>query len=69
MICINILFFNYTIPMRIVLNMSHDLIELDSNIIDKWEIVSEKKFGDTYFLKTSSGNSFSCHENFWEEIK
>jgi hypothetical protein len=32
-------------------------------------IVSEKKFGDTYFLKTSTGDFFSCHEKFWEEYK
>ena len=57
------------IYMKIVLNMSHELLEIDSSIIDKWLIVCEKKFGDTYFLKTSTGDSFSCHEKFWEEYK
>jgi hypothetical protein len=55
--------------MKIVLNMSHELLEIDSSIFDKWMIVSEKKFGDTYFLKTSTGDFFSCHEKFWEEYK
>lgn len=54
--------------MRMVINMSHDLYELDSNIIDNWIIENEEKIGDTYFIKTKN-DYFSCHENFWDSYK
>lgn len=55
--------------MRIVVNMSHELYEVTDDDIDRWNVTSEKKIGDTYFLKTKGGTYFSCHENFWEDYK
>ena len=55
--------------MKMVVNMSNELYNIDSKHIIKWNIISEEKIGDTYFMKPKEGSYFSCHENFWDEFK
>ncbi len=48
--------------MKIVINLSGELMDVDSNILSN--ITTVNKSGDTYFIN-SNGVYFSVHENYY----
>ena len=53
---------------KIIVNIFGEVYEFsDFTFLQKSRIVSNEKIGDTYFLKTNDGISFSIHQNFWHK--
>jgi hypothetical protein len=55
--------------MKMVVNISGELYELDYDHIDKFIIKSEAKIGNACFMTTDQNISFSCYANSWKEYK
>ena len=51
-----------------IIDISGDLIEVDSSILERLIIKREDKIGDTYFIEAGKYH-FPCHQNFWEPFR
>ena len=42
--------------MKIVINISGELIDIDTELFSGWKISEKTLIGDTYFMRTQSGD-------------
>jgi len=45
--------------------MSSEVYDIDIDVLKKWKITENKKIGDTYFMRESSGTYFSMSEYYY----
>lgn len=53
--------------MKIVVNISGELIDIDTELFSGWKISEKTLIGDTYFMRTQSGDYFSISKNYYHQ--
>jgi hypothetical protein len=53
--------------MKIVVNISGELIDIDMELFSGWKIREKTLIGDTYFMRTQSGDYFSISKNYYHQ--
>jgi len=51
--------------MKILISLSGDIHDMPIDVLKKWKITENKKIGDTYFMRESSGTYFSMSEYYY----
>jgi len=50
-----------------VVNISGELIDIDTELFSGWKIREKTLIGDTYFMRTQSGDYFSISKNYYHQ--
>lgn len=53
--------------MKIVINISGELIDIDAELFSGEKIREKTLIGDTYFMRTQSGDYFSISKNYYQQ--
>ena len=53
--------------MKIVVNISGKLIDIDTELFSGWKISEKTLMGDTYFMRTQSGDYFWISKDDYQQ--